>query len=481
MKLLRVRFSNILRKGNIPLGNQLVKVKLPCLRLLLCHVLFLWLSIQLTNAQQPLKFTKFKSEEELQNEFVTCVYQDQSGFLWLGTPVGLHRFDGYGFKYFLPPKQDTANFKDGVIWRITGDQEGNLWLGMNSGLHIFNTKTEKFTRFRSDPNDPATISSNQIVDILIDKDETVWISSNNGLNHYFPETQEFKRYFYNEKNPKSTRCPIRTKNGKLWVSLQDSLLVFNDSSDTFREIRLPGNNKIANKIRVLFEDNSGKIWIGTETNGVFQFDPSQLTFTAHYNDTLNNDQRLTHNKITTFFQKNNELWIGTAGNGLNILDLSSGKVQQYPLSQNEDEIYSAEIRGIIEDDHGNIWFGSFYDGLYQYKANQRAILNYDESNGLMYRTIHDIKETKKGEILISSGLGALTVFDSKTQKPLDTFYHKKNSPSSFPKGIVRKIFVDENDTTWLAIEGFGIGQFDLNSKKLRKILPKKDEDIVHFD
>jgi len=50
--------------------------------------------------QQNVRFDHLSTEDGLSNNFCYCTFQDQDGYIWIGTDDGLNRWDGYDFKIF---------------------------------------------------------------------------------------------------------------------------------------------------------------------------------------------------------------------------------------------------------------------------------------------------------------------------------------------------------------------------------------------
>lgn len=90
-----------------------------------CALLLLIIAAHGLVAQEPLCLLKrFGVEEGLLNRRVNAIAQDRDGFLWIATPGGLHRFDGYVFKSYTTADGLASNAVDD-IWM---DAEGLLWL-----------------------------------------------------------------------------------------------------------------------------------------------------------------------------------------------------------------------------------------------------------------------------------------------------------------------------------------------------------------
>src|SRR6266700_1819953 len=69
-----------------------------------------------------------------QNAVITAVIaitQTRDGYLWLGTPEGLLRFDGVRFKTFN--EGNTPGLKSGSVVKLFEDTRTNLWIGTDTG------------------------------------------------------------------------------------------------------------------------------------------------------------------------------------------------------------------------------------------------------------------------------------------------------------------------------------------------------------
>ena len=73
---------------------------------------------------------------------------------------------------------------------MTFDELGNLWIGTNIGLSKFELKTKKFTSYTTADG----LTNNFINSILIDNNNDIWISTNKGLNKFDIEDNNFVNY-----------------------------------------------------------------------------------------------------------------------------------------------------------------------------------------------------------------------------------------------------------------------------------------------
>ncbi|MCK5086465.1 MAG: hypothetical protein KAQ90_03045, partial [Melioribacteraceae bacterium] len=64
----------------------------------------------------------------LSNAEVKCIYQDRYGLLWIGTPDGLNKYDGYNFRVFKNIPGNPKSIISSEIWDITEDDKGDLWI-----------------------------------------------------------------------------------------------------------------------------------------------------------------------------------------------------------------------------------------------------------------------------------------------------------------------------------------------------------------
>jgi ligand-binding sensor domain-containing protein len=107
---------------------------------------------------------------------VEAIYQDQKGFIWIGTRDGLNRFDGYQMVVYRYDANNPASLSDNFIRYIYEDKSHNLWIGTINGLNRFDRAKNSFTRYKHIPGNPQSISNNLVTCIYEDRKGNLWIA-----------------------------------------------------------------------------------------------------------------------------------------------------------------------------------------------------------------------------------------------------------------------------------------------------------------
>ena len=100
------------------------------------------------------------SSDSLSNDQVGPIYEDQEGFLWVGTHGGgLNRLDRVSgkFTHFSHTPDDPYSLSDNSVYSILEDKSGRLWIGTQDGLNLFDRSTGRFFQYHTYPDDPHSL------------------------------------------------------------------------------------------------------------------------------------------------------------------------------------------------------------------------------------------------------------------------------------------------------------------------------------
>ncbi len=221
-----------------------------------------------------------------------AIYQDESGFIWLGT-------NGYGlirlkieriggklkvtyFKIYRAGSEENKALSSNIIFSIIPKNEDELWIATRlGGLNLFNIKSELFKVYKNDKNNPQSISNNDILCLYTDANDNLWIGTSFGLNLLKDKKNEdvfFKSFTVKEGLPNNTiHGIVSDKNNNLWISTNFGLsnfIVNNQKFINFTKQEGLQNNEYADG--AYYKDNTtGYVFMGG-IKGFNYFLPSKL-------------------------------------------------------------------------------------------------------------------------------------------------------------------------------------------------------------
>ncbi|MFN8258925.1 MAG: two-component regulator propeller domain-containing protein [Bacteroidales bacterium] len=257
------------------------------------------------------------------NNQVNTILIDKSDFLWIGTRDGLNKMIDTANNqkpYFITYKKnfnDSNSLSDNYITCLYQDHLGNIWIGTyNSGLNCLDTKTGKIKTFITNPGNPNSLSSNSINTIFEDHLGNLWIgTAGGGLNKKGKDENTFSSYFMkNGLLSNDIKAILEDYQGNLWISSAKGITKFDTSTgaivnfDVRDGMLADGFNKIS-----AFQDLDGWMYFGT-SSGLVYFQPEQILLNQHKPEIV----------ITKFnYMKNNE-WFS---NDMFISDYHSKKAE----------------------------------------------------------------------------------------------------------------------------------------------------------
>jgi len=193
----------------------------------------------------------------LTNYIGALAYDAVNDALWIGSNDGV-------FLYDLQTKQMQEPFDEcqlirGCIGSII-DNDGKLWIGCMQGVCVIDLKSRKNGKFsfrglRYRLNNPESRIYEKISSFCLTKDGTLWLGSN-GYGLYRRREGEKERRRDGEKESGGDR-----------------------SRESF-EVLTQEDGLVNNAVKGIVEDRNGRLWITTQ-NGLSVYDPHSDTFTNY--------------------------------------------------------------------------------------------------------------------------------------------------------------------------------------------------------
>ncbi|MBL0160402.1 MAG: response regulator [Bryobacterales bacterium] len=86
-------------------------------------------------------------DDGLSQSHVTAIVQDHMGYVWVGTAVGLNRYDGHLFRTYTHSSEKPGSLSGDGIYSLHIDGKHRLWVGTDQGLDLYEPKTDSFRHF----------------------------------------------------------------------------------------------------------------------------------------------------------------------------------------------------------------------------------------------------------------------------------------------------------------------------------------------
>jgi streptogramin lyase len=112
---------------------------------LVCNAQFIFAqSLSNKSEKNEFKTVHWDSKDGLTLGYKNSMLKDVNGFLWIGSPVGLNRFDGNTFKAYYPGEIESGTIIGSHCLSMVEDSLHNIWVGTNKGLVHYNSSTDSF-------------------------------------------------------------------------------------------------------------------------------------------------------------------------------------------------------------------------------------------------------------------------------------------------------------------------------------------------
>ncbi|MCF8370889.1 MAG: response regulator [Bacteroidales bacterium] len=441
------------------------------------------------------KFEHLGEDEGFPVNRISCVAQDNLGYLWVGSMEnGLFRYDGHQFESFELDHTNPFSLPGNDVYFIHEDSRKILWIGTNKALCYFLPEKHQFIKMKIDSPDDAkgliftSIFENEIGDLFIGTNKGIYLLSNIARSDLLVQEQpvlnpdsmgiELHRIEINVNSSINSVLEVKDlavdKEGRLWI-LHERVLGLYTTIHSFQEA-ISGNQypihgyyqqiaelKLANKLCL---DESGILRTSYEDE-IIKINTNSPKITVERLGIKSNLAQI--DDFHSMDKPRKIFWVGHHMIDIHILDDARNKF--YPIcfeSSDENSLFDKGVSCFLRTSSNVIFIGTVWGGLFKfnpysfqsnYHPNLQSIhLNqpnnlrytYEDSRGLIWMIARDVDccDKNSGQVLATYGD---TFFDHE--------WHYKN-----------KLIEDKNGRMWIGLEGGGLGYFDVrfDSRKNRK-------------
>ncbi len=481
------------------------------------RVFAITLLLHYSSFAQDIHFELIKPPEDVSWQLTTSMSQGPDGFLWLANYTGIYKYDGHQFVHYLHDPKDPNSLaddrvecilaaKDGIVWigtYVTGldrfdpatgifthfhhaandpnsisndtvtallqDHHGNIWIGSYGGIDLINTQTGSFTHFAHQSNNPASLSNNMVRSLYEDREGIIWVGTGSpfgenaegsagGLNRFDPVTHLFTSYRHDPNDPNSisddrVRAIFEDSKGTLWIGTPgDGLQTLNRKTGVFThyyfdpanpaKLSRPPVKKVLpyvdDHITYINEDNNGRIWIVTMEGGINVYDPSTKKLEHYGTDNSSREKVVTDQFWAGYKTKDDNLWISTWG-------ASNGVFNLYKISAYEKKLPYINLNKIVgsfaEDSSGTLWLGTSRGLIHIGADGSQEQFLVDRDTASLANAILSLEREKKDQSFWAGTFRGLYHFDP-VKKTFTGYRPQAGNPNSLLSDTVTDIHTD---------------------------------------
>lgn len=332
-----------------------------------------------------------------------------------------------------------------TVLAIAQDKLGRMWFGTKEGVNIFDGTSIRVFKGHIYDGDKKIWIGNSVGSIHMDSIGDIYMMIDGEIVKYCLDKESFTKF---PNYGKVTS--LSGFNGEIGYLKGDSIMMIDNSTGDPHLVFI-----IPSKIK-------GK-----------HFSMDSINFYLTTNSGLHIFNRISHKHLhllpdkkvySRCLSKDGTLWITTQFDGLYKYhkgDREPVRVSM-PLSQNG-VVNGMQLRKVLEDRNGRIWFGSF-NGLYCYDpatGETRHIEIPQNIGGMTHFSVYGMHCDRMGNIWIGTFYGGVNYFSPTNDKFLN-FNYTGFVPKGLSNSLIKDVIVDRNGEIWFATDGAGVGNLDSN-------------------
>lgn len=362
----------------------------------------------------------WQTQQGLPDGAITRILQDPTGYIWLATETGFHRFDGVRF---TPAERVWPTAPAGLNVRAAAlDPTNTFWLGGNDG-NVYAVRPGGTTKYTQELGLPA----GQIQCMFVDESEAVWTCFEGGLTRITagdkPSIQVFGPADGLPDDNMHAACT--DTRGRIWTG-GDGPQIAVGTNGKFQIHPLKGLPETSSVRTFLCTEDT--IWVGGSAGLVrvnAKHPEEQTWYTAK--------DGLAENWVFTIMPgSNGVLWLGTRAG---VTRMREGRFDSFGPHEGLSQSWA---QAVMEDQEGSLWVGT-KRGLNQF-TDGRIVL-YSANEGLPGNEAGPVFQDSHGVIWAGTLDAGLARFDGRR--------FIKIGAQGLPSNVVRSIIEEPGRALWV--------------------------------
>ncbi|WP_068436075.1 hybrid sensor histidine kinase/response regulator [Magnetospirillum sp. XM-1] len=372
--------------------------------------------------------------------------QDRHGFIWVATPGGAARWDGYRMTVFRHDDNDPNSLPENIVTSALADGQGQVWFGTVSGIVV--RYDETIRGFVSYPNPGGGFERPN--GMSGDGAGGIWLAGRQGLARLDVAAKVWRH---------ETGLPagevgsvLIDRSGAVWAGTVNGLMRQRGARRLFEPVALPAQAD-GDMVSALFEDGESRVWFATRRGLVGRVESNGQAV-------LVSALPQSGYRVTAMIQpRPGVLWIADYGGGIRELRQDTGEVSQISHDPTiGTSLGDNSVTDMLVDRAGLVWVSSLR-GIHRHIPNNRGVLTVVRGTpgGLPGKDVRSVLATGDGKVWLGFRAEGLALLDPaagvvKTVAP-------GRGPGQLPGGVIQAIAETGDGRLWIGQTG-GLFQVD---------------------
>ncbi|MCZ8233755.1 MAG: diguanylate cyclase [Inhella sp.] len=404
-------------------------------------------------AGAPLAEPRFESvgdATQIPDGVVSSMALDPQGLLWVGTSVGLLRFDGHSF---VPVSLAPLGRSGGstFVRTLMAARDGRIWVGTDGRLlGVYDPRTETWQVHRHDPQQPDSLGG-VVRTLAEDAQGRVWVGSNGGgLQVMAPGSARFERFGPEQGLPDARVQHIAIgPDGTVWAGTWSGIARLAPGARRLEPLDLADGLRLTlagQVVHAIAPMPDGSLWIGTQEGELWRVAEGHALQLDRRPGALGAVQAIT--AVTE-----NDVWVGRSA-GVELRSAQSGALRRslQPRASRPWGLGGADVRAILRDPADLLWVAGYGTGLQRVNNLSQAVWvrrgDDDPQSRLAEPDVRSLLALRDGTVWAGTNDRGIAFLDSE----LRTLGGIAPGQRNLPPGRVTALAQGRDGRLWAGVE-----------------------------
>ena len=404
-----------------------------------------------------MKFRRLDLRDGLSSTQVNSIFRDSNGFVWIGTPYGLNRYDGYRVKVYYSHANDSLSMLRNNVTGVQQAPDGRLWIRHGMEYSVLDPVTDCFDQHPDRWLHQQGVKGS-IELVYIDRHGHFWVKTYDNGVWVLDADRHVVRHFPFGQGAQQFPAKIGVSditeygNSLLLVSNNGELVCMNTRTMriSWKSNRLLRRCELRNSSFMVRVDAQRNLWVMVEGRAYVYVRKTERWYNsaAEALQTMGVQGFPMDMKIwDVAVDRHQQLWMATDHGGLCVVSLADQEMRQFRAVQNDETTISDNtLRRIYRDQQNRMWIATYMNGVNFYSDNLFRFQNVEAGN------INTVCVDQQGVYWLGSNDRGIIRYDRQTG--VQTLYSKENA--GLTSNIIVCSLAASDGTLWFGTYGGGL-------------------------